>query len=107
MVANYTNKHVTFNNVQCIGHMEPPIDHMSQASVNSVITQKMMDHQGQLDTFTPPLHHFSLEVKQCLDELLESFKYKFVKDETNIGKMQIETGNSETIPYCYETLWLG
>ena len=48
-----TNKHVTFNKVQCIGHMEPPIDNISQTSVNSVITQKMMDKQVQLDTFKP------------------------------------------------------
>ena len=27
-VANYTNKHVTFNKGQCTGHIEPPIDHM-------------------------------------------------------------------------------
>ena len=40
MVANYTNKHITFNKGQCIGHMEPPIDRMSQTSVNSVTTQK-------------------------------------------------------------------
>ena len=28
LVANYTNKHVTFNKGQCIGHIEPSIDHM-------------------------------------------------------------------------------
>ena len=55
MVANYTNKHITFNKGQWIGHMEPWIDKMSQKSVNSVIMQKMMDGQVQLDTFIPPL----------------------------------------------------
>ena len=63
MVANYTNKQVTFNKGQCIGHMEPPIDSMSQTSVSSVIIQKMMDDQAQPDTFTPLLYHLSLEVK--------------------------------------------
>ena len=29
MVANNTNKHITFNKGQCIGHMEPPIDRTS------------------------------------------------------------------------------
>ena len=43
IVANYTNKHITFSKGQCIGPMEPPIDNMLQTSVNSVITQKMMD----------------------------------------------------------------
>ena len=45
IVVNYTNKYITFNKGQCKGHMEPPIDNMSQTSVNSVITQKMMDKQ--------------------------------------------------------------
>ena len=43
MVANYTNKHTTFNKGQCIRHMELPIDNMPQTSVNSVTMQKMMD----------------------------------------------------------------
>ena len=99
MIANYTNKHVAFNKGQCIGHMEPPINKMSQTSVNSVITQKMMDDQVQPVTFTCPLHHLSSEVKQSLDELLESLKSKIAKDETRIGmtnliKVQIDTGNS-------------
>ena len=49
IVVNCTNKHITFNKGQCIGHME--IDNMPQTSVSSVITQKMMDEQVQLDTF--------------------------------------------------------
>ena len=102
MVANYTNKHVTFNKGQCIGHMEPPIDNMSQTSVNSVITEKMMDNQVQPDTFTLPIHNLSLEVKLFLDKLLKSFKSQFVKYETSIGttnliKMQIDTGNSKPV----------
>ena len=56
LVANYTNKHVTFNKGQCIGHIEPSIEHMPQTSVNSVTTQKMIDEHGQPDTFTPLLH---------------------------------------------------
>ena len=59
MDANYMNKHITFNKGQCIGHMGPTIDKMSQISVNSVTTQKMIDDKVQLDTFTAPLHHLS------------------------------------------------
>ena len=93
---------MTFNKGQYIGHMEPLISKMSQRSVHSGITQKMMDDQVQLDTFTPPLHHLSLEVKWSLDELFESFKSHFVKDETSIGmtnlsKMQIDTGNYDPV----------
>ena len=102
IVANYANKHVTFNKGQCIGHMELPIINMSQTSVNSVTTQKMMDEQVQLGTFKSPLHKLSSEVKESLDKLLESFKSKFVKDETSIGatnltKMQIDTGNAKPV----------
>ena len=43
IVVNYTNKHITFDKEQCIDKMEPPIDNMQQLSVNSVITQKMME----------------------------------------------------------------
>ena len=56
LVANYTNKHVLFNKGQCIGHMEPSIDHMPQTDINSFTTQKMIDEHIQPDSFTPPIH---------------------------------------------------
>ena len=40
LVANYTNKHVTFNKGQCIGHIEQSIDDMPQTSINSLTTKK-------------------------------------------------------------------
>ena len=43
--------------------MEPPIDNMPQISVNSVITQQMMDKQVQLETLKPPLLNLPLDVK--------------------------------------------
>ena len=43
LAANYPNKHVTFNKGQCIGHVEPPIDHMPQTFINSLTTQMMID----------------------------------------------------------------
>ena len=76
IVANYTNKHVTLNKGQCIGHMEPTINSMPQTSVNSIITQKMMDEQVQPDTFKPPLHNLSPEIKQSPDKIMETFKYQ-------------------------------
>ena len=74
MIAKYTNKCITFNKEQYIGHMEPTIDRMPQTPVNSVTTQKMMDYQVQPDTFTPPLHWLHLKGQCSLDELLDSFK---------------------------------
>ena len=61
MVANDTNKHITFNKGQCIGHMEPTIDRMPQTPVKSVTAQEMMDYQVSPDTFTSPLQCFPLE----------------------------------------------
>ena len=56
LVANYSNKHVTFSTEQCIGHIEPSIDHMPQTSIDSLTAQKMKDGHIQPDTFTPPLY---------------------------------------------------
>ena len=61
-----------------------------------------MDDHIQLSTFTLPLHHLSSEVKLSLDELLESFKSQFVKDETSVGityltKIQINTDNPNPV----------
>ena len=102
VVENYTNKHVTFNQGQCIGHVESSINNMPQTSVNSIMTQKMMDEQVQPDTFKLPLHIFFQEIKQSLDTLLETFKSKFVWDETSVGTthltdMQIDTGTTEPV----------
>ena len=74
LVANYTNKHVTFNKGQCIGHIEPSIDHVPQTAIKSVTTQKMIDEHVQPDTFTPPLHTLPGDVRKSLHQLLETFK---------------------------------
>ena len=62
--ANYTNKHVTFNKGQCIGHIEPSTYHMPQTSINSLTTQKMIDEHIQPDTFTSPLHTLLGDVRK-------------------------------------------
>ena len=107
-VANYRNKHVTFNKEQCIGHIEPSTDHMPQTFINSLTIQKMIDEHIQPDTFMPPLHNLLDNVRKSLNQLLETFKSQFAQDETSIGtthltKMQIDTGNSEPVsqrPYA-------
>ena len=101
-VANYTNKYVTFNKGQCIGHIESSIDHMSQTSINSLSTQKIIDEHIQPDNFTPPLHTLPGDMRKSLNQLLETFKVQFAQDETSIGttqltQMQIDTGDSEPV----------
>ena len=101
-VANYTNKHVTFNKGQCIGHIDPSIDHMPQTFLNSLTTQKMIDEHIQPHTFTSPLHTIPGDLRKSLNQLLETFKSQFAQDETSIGtkhltKMKIDMGDSEPI----------
>ena len=95
---------ITFNKGQCIGHMEPSIDNIPQTSVNSIITQKMMDEQFQLDIFKPPFHNLSQKINQSLNKLLETFKSQVAWDKTSIGtthltKIQIDTGTSESVSH--------
>ena len=56
LVANSTHKHVTSSKGQCIGHIDPSIDHMPQTTINSLTTQRMLDEHVQPDTFASPLH---------------------------------------------------
>ena len=50
------NNHITINKGQCIGHVEPSINHMPQTAINSLTTQKIIDEHVKHDSFTPPLH---------------------------------------------------
>ena len=102
LVANYTNKDVTCNKGQCIGHIELFIDHMPQTSINNLNTQKMIEEHVQPDNFTLPLHNFPGDVMKSLDQLLETSKLQFAQDETSVGtshltKMQIDMGDSEPV----------
>ena len=55
LVSNYTNKHITFNKGEYIGHLEPvrtddtTIYDSESHSTNSITHQKMMADQVQLD----------------------------------------------------------
>ena len=87
LLANYTNKHVTFNKGQCIGHIEPSIDHMWQTTINSLTTQKMIDEHVQPETFTPPIHTLPSDVRKSPSQLPASFKSQFAQDETRLGQL--------------------
>ena len=85
LVSNYTNKHVTFNKGEYIGHLEPTItDDTSIAqldthSANSVTLQKMMSEQVQPDIFDPPHHKLKAGIKSKLDALLKEYASQFAK----------------------------
>ena len=108
LVSNYTNKHVTFNTGEYIGHLEPATtddtttDDSKSHSTNSIPLQKMMAEQVQLDIFDLPQHKLKPGIQSRLDTLLKEYETQFAKDETAIGttlltEMTINTGNSEPV----------
>ena len=49
LISNYTNKHITFNKGEYIGHLEPPIEEIQQTpadpeslTTHSITTERMM-----------------------------------------------------------------
>ena len=108
LVSNYTNKHVTFNKGEYIGHLEPTItdditiDDLEPNSANSITPQKMMAEQVQPNIFDPPHHKLKPGIQSRLDTLLKEYETQFAKDETSISitpltKMTIDTGDSEPV----------
>ena len=75
---------------------------MVQTSINSLTIQNMLDEHFQPDTFIPPIHIITGDVRKSLNQLMETFKSHFAQVETRIlnthlTKMQIDMGNSETV----------
>ena len=71
LISNYTNKHITFNKVEHIGHMEPPIEEIPQSSANPdaptmhIITmERMMAEKVEPDTFKPSCHKLKQHIKK-------------------------------------------
>ena len=54
LVINNSNQHVNFPKGMKIGHLEPPIDELTQIPINSATTQWMLPKTIKLDSFTPP-----------------------------------------------------
>ena len=54
LVINNSNQHVNFPKGMKIGHLEPPIDELTQIPINSATTQWMLPKTIKPDSFTPP-----------------------------------------------------
>ena len=54
LVINNSNHHVNFPKGMKIGHLEPPIDDITQIPINSATTQRMLPETVIPDSFTPP-----------------------------------------------------
>ena len=102
LVINNSNKHMNFPKGMKIGHLEPPINKLTQIPINSATTQWMLPKTVKPDSFTPPKYQLNLNIQQQLDNLLGNFKDQFTKDETTIGttpltQMSINTGDSDPV----------
>ena len=102
LVINDSNQHVNFPKGMKIGHLEPPIDELTQRPINSATTQWMLPKTIKPDSFTPPKYQLDATIQQQLDNLLRTFKDQFAKDETTIGttlltQMSIDTGDSNPV----------
>ena len=102
LVINNSNQHVNFPKGMKIGHLEPPIDELTQTPINSATTQWMLPETVKPDSFTPPKYQLNSTIQQQLDNLLGTFKDQFAKDEMTIGttlltQMAIDTGDSDPV----------
>ena len=102
LVINNSNQHVNFPKGMKIGHLEPPIDELTQRPINSATTQWMLPKTVKLDSFTLPKYQLDATIQQQLDNLLRTFKDQFAKDEMTIGttlltQMSIDTGDSDPV----------
>ena len=107
LVINNSNQHMNFPKGMKIGHLEPPINKLTQIPINSATTQRILPKTIKLDSFTPPKYQLNSTIQQQLDNLLGTFKDQFTKDEMTIGttpltQMSIDTGDSDPVsPKCY------
>ena len=102
LVINNSNQHVNFPKGMKIGHLEPPIDELTQTPINSTATRQMLPKTIKPDSFTPPKYQLDSTFRQQLDNLLGTFKDQFTKDEITIGttpltQMSINTGDSDPV----------
>ena len=102
LVINNSNQHVNFSKGMKIGHLEPPINELTQIPINSATTQWMLPESIKPDSFTPPKYQLNSNIQHQLDNLLGTFKDQFTKDEMIIGttlltQMSIDTGDSDPV----------
>ena len=112
-MSDYTNKHITFNKGEYVGHLEPTIEdideekplssaHPDALTMHSITTERMMAEKVKPDTFKPPRHKLKHHIETKLTDLLKESDCKFAQDETSIGttpltEMTIDTAASAPV----------
>ena len=85
LVSNYSNKHVTFNKGEYIGHLEHidkekyshPHENSEAHTTSSVTIKKMMLEQVELDTCESPCHKLKPNIRAKLAALLKEYESTF------------------------------
>ena len=74
LVSNDTNKHITLNKGEYVGHLEPPIDKIKEEklqspanldapTMHSITTERIIAEKVKLDTFWPPCHKLKQHIE--------------------------------------------
>ena len=79
LVSNYSNKHITFNKGEYIGHFEdineennsPPHANSDAYTTSSVTMKRMMSEKVETDTFEPPCHKLKPNIETKIEALLK------------------------------------
>ena len=112
--SNYSNKCITFNKGEYVGHLEPTIEDIDEEknlhpqanqdthTMNSITITKMMSEQVEPDAFEPPHHTLKPNNETKLEALLKEYTFQFTQDKTSIGitpptEMTTDTGTSEPV----------
>ena len=86
LVSNYTNKHITVNKGEYIGHLEPTIEEIHQTTessdaptTHSFTTEKMTSEKVEPDTYKPPRHKLKQHIETRLTALLKEYESQFAQ----------------------------
>ena len=104
LVLNYTNKHITFNKGEYMGHLEATMEEIPQTTespdvptTHSITTEKMTSEKVELDTIKPPCHKLKQHIETTFASLLKGYNSQFAQDETFTGTTpltEISTSNN-------------
>ena len=82
LVLNFSNKYVTFNKGEYVGHLENideemyphPHENSDAHTTSSVTTKKMMSEQVEPDALGPPCHKLKPKLEAKLKALLKEYE---------------------------------
>ena len=80
-ISNYTNKYVTFNKGEHVGHLKLSLEDMQQLSEDSealtahnLTTKRMIAKEVEPDLLKPPCHKLKKDTQSKLEDLLKEYQ---------------------------------